>query len=269
MRGGKRWIGAGVAVVVIAVIAFIVAQSGGSGSTPLNAIAKAAEVTQREPGGHAVLRISATPGDGSEGLVETGALTFDDHDRSRGMMTVKAGASGKEATMVVAAEGVTSYVKSEAFGSLPDGKKWVELDFSSLADKEGSPVPAASGGPEEGLQTLEKVKDAHRVGMEEIRGVPTTHYRGTLPPAAEVFGVKTHASALVVDVWIDAQDRIRRMEATVSTAAKADEPPTTTEMSIDYVDFGQVPEIEMPSQDEVLNLTSEIEAKVQEAANGG
>ena len=50
-RRTRRWVGAGLAVVVIAIVAFVVAQGGGSGGGPLNAIAKAAEVTQREPGG--------------------------------------------------------------------------------------------------------------------------------------------------------------------------------------------------------------------------
>lgn len=45
-RPARRWIGAGLAVVVAAIAAFVVAQGGGSGSGPLNAIAKAAEVTQ-------------------------------------------------------------------------------------------------------------------------------------------------------------------------------------------------------------------------------
>jgi hypothetical protein len=253
------------AVVVIVIVVFAVAQGGGSGGGPLNAIAKAAEVTQREPGGHAVIHATVTSSTTPEGLTETGSMVFDDIGRARGTLTVRGHKTGREGKLLVIADGTTSYVSSDLFESLPEGKKWMELDFSSAGKGVGSSVPA-DGGPEEGLKILERVQGAEEIGKEDINGVPTTRYSGTLPASEEVFGVKVHVSALHVDVWIDAQDRVRRMHIVVSGAVNEEEGSTTTEMAIDYVDFGRVPKIELPRPDEVFNATSEVESEVQSAA---
>ena len=98
---------------------------------------------------------------------------------------------------------------------------------------------------------------------------PTTHYRGTLPTPEEVFGVKVDYSTLHVEVWIDGQDRVRRMQAAVSGSVnEVKGSTTTTEMTIDYVEFGRVPKIELPPADEVFNATSEFESNLQSAAEG-
>lgn len=264
----RRWVGVGLAVLALVIVVFAVAQGGGSGGGPLNAIAKAAEVTQRELGGRAVIHATVTSSTTPEGIIETGSMVFDDSGRARGTLTVQGHKTGREGKLLVVADGTTSYVRSDLFESLPEGKKWMELDFSSAAGGVGSSVPA-DNGPEEGLKILERVQGAEEIGKEDINGVPTTRYGGTLPAAEEVFGVKVHVSALHVDVWIDAQDRVRRMHVVVSGAVSKDEGSTTTGMTIDYVDFGRVPKIELPPTDEVFNATSEIESEVQSAAEPG
>jgi hypothetical protein len=265
-RRARWWVGAGLAVVLLAIVVFAVAQGGGGGG-PLNAIAKAAEVTQREAGGRATFRAVVTSSTTPEGLTETGSLIFDDSGRARGTLTVRGHSTGREEEILAISDGTTSYMSSEAFESIPEGKKWMELDLSSARSDAGASEPA-QGSPQEGLKILEDVDGVEEIGKEDVRGVPTTHYRGTLPAAAEVFGVKTHASAVNVDVWIDAQDRVRRVQVAVTTTLNEGEGSTTTEMTIDYVSFGRVPKIEIPPSDEVFNATSEIESQVQSAAEG-
>jgi hypothetical protein len=267
-RRGRRWIGAGLAVVVIAIVAFVVAQGGGGGGGPLNAIAKAAEVTQREAGGRALIHSTVTSATTPEGFTETGSLIFDDSGRSRGTITVKGHTNGRELKALAIVDGATTYTSSDAFDSLPEGKKWMELDLSSAAKGAGFSVPAEEG-PKEGLKILERVQDAEEIGKEDIDGVPTTHYRGTLPTPEEVFGVKVDYSTLHVDVWIDEQGRVRRMQADVSGSVNEVEgSETNTELTIDYVEFGRVPKIEPPPAGEVFNATSEIESNIQSAAEG-
>jgi hypothetical protein len=263
----RRWVGAGLAVAIVAVVVFAVAQGGGSGGGPLNAIARAAEVTQREPGGRAAIHATVSPSTGAGRITETGSAVFDDSGRTRGALTVTSHETSKEVKLVVIAEGTKTYTSSDLLDSLPEGKKWMEVDYSSAVKGLGSSVPAESG-PEEGLKVLERVQGAEELGREEIDGVHTTHYRGTLPTSKEVFGVKVHYSAPHVDVWIDTQDRVRRMRMVVSGTVGEDEGPTTTEMTIDYVDFGRVPKIELPDPDEVFDATSAIESEVQAAAGG-
>jgi hypothetical protein len=267
-RRTRRWIGAGLAVVVIVVVVFVVAQGGGSDGGPLNAIAKAAEVTQREPGGRATFRAVIASTTTPEGITETGSLVFDDSGRTRGPITVAGQSTGKEIKMLSIADGTTSYTRSDQFDSLPEGKKWIEVDLSSAVKGAGSPAPTEAG-PKEGLKILERVQDAEELGKEDIDGVATTHYRGTMPTPKEVFGVKVQYSTLDVDVWIDGQDRVRRMQIDVSGSVNEIEgSESTTEMTFDYVDFGRVPKIGLPNPDEVFNVTSEVESSLQSAAEG-
>lgn len=253
------------AVAVVAV--FVIAQGGGSGGGPLNAIAKAAEITQREPGGRAVIKATVTSQGSTEGITESGTMTFDESGRARGELTVSVPTGDKEVSLVTVVDGAHTYTSSAALGNaLPDGKKWMELNLAAAQKGSGEPDPT-SGGPTEGLKILERVEDPEEIGKEDIDGVPTTHYRGSLPTTGEVFGVKVAYSALDIDVWIDAQDRVRRMALDISGSIGGEQ--SRTQMSIDYVEFGRVPKIELPPADEVFNATSEIESQVQAAAEGG
>jgi uncharacterized protein YfiM (DUF2279 family) len=266
--GARRWIGFGLAVVVVAAVVVVVAQSGGGGGGPLDAIAKAAEITQREPGGRAVLKATVTVDSTGEGIAERGSMTFDDSGRAEGEFTVRGLTNGKEAKLVSISDGSKGYVSSDAFDSLPAGKTWMEIDFAAAAGGASSADPV-SGGPNEGLKLLDRVQESKVVGKEDIRGVPTTHYKGTLPTPDRVFGVKASYSALDVDVWIDAQDRVRRFQIAVSGAVAGSEVSSTTKMTTDFVEFGRVPKIELPPANEVFNATGEIESQIQETAEGG
>jgi hypothetical protein len=266
-RWTRRWIGAGLAVVVVAVVAFVVAQGSGSDGGPLNAIAKAAEVTQREPGGRAVITATVTSPDTPEGFTEEGSMAFDDSGRSKGVFTVKGHTTGREAKFLAIADGTTSYVSSKLLDSTTEGKKWMEVDYSSAEADLGSSNPAEAG-PQEGLKILERVLGAEAIGKEDIEGVSTTHYRGTLPTSSKVFGVNVHVSSSSIDVWIDAQEQVRRMHVVITGSVGQSSLSTTTEMSINFVEFGRVPKIAIPDPDEVFNATSEIESQVQAAGQG-
>ncbi|HWH20738.1 MAG TPA: LppX_LprAFG lipoprotein [Solirubrobacterales bacterium] len=266
-RRGRWWVGAGLAVVLIAIVAIVLASGGGGGGGPLNAIAKAAEVTQREPGGHATIYSTVQSSTTPEGLTEIGSMIFDDSGRAEGTITVRGHKTGREEKVSAIANGTTSYVSSDSFDSIPEGKKWVEVDLSSAASDTGA---STANGPKEGLKVLEGVEGAEKIGQEDIDGVPTTHYRGTFPAAEEVFGVKVDVSDPQVDVWIDGQERVRRMQVSLTTDVDGLEGSTaTTEMAIDYVSFGRVPKIELPPADEVFNATSEVESNLQSATEGG
>jgi LppX_LprAFG lipoprotein len=256
-----------VAVVIVAVAVVILAQGSGSGGSPLNAIAKAAEVTQREPGGHAEIEARVTTSTG-EGITESGSMTFDDSGKAEGTLTAQGQSTGKEVEITSISSGTTAYMTSDAFGSLPGGKKWMEIDFSNAVKGQGSPAPTQGSSPQEGLKILEHVDGVKKLGKEDVNGVPTTHYTGTFPASEEVFGAKVDSSAPRVDAWIDAQGRVRRTKIAVTTSVKESEGPTHTEMTIDYTDFGRVPKIELPPADEVFDITGEIESKVQAEAEG-
>jgi hypothetical protein len=208
---------------------------------------------------NAVVRSLTTP----EGIAESGSMSFDDGGRAKGELTAKGLTTGKEVQLVTITDGSKTYVSSD---SLPEGKKWSEVDYGA-AIKGGPDSDPAGGGPEEGLKILQAVEGSEKVGTLSIKGVPTTHYRGTLPTSDEVFGVKINVYPPQIDVWIDAQERVRRMKVVIT--GSVGKVATRTKMTIDFVEFGRVPKIELPPADEVFDATSEVESQIQATAEGG
>ncbi len=261
----RGWIAAAVAVIAVAVVIVLIAQGGSGGSTPLNAIAKAAEVTQREPGGHATLDYTVEVSGSSEKVGESGSMTFDDHGRAAGEFTVKT--PDKEIPLTTIVDGTTSYTSSPELEGKFEGKKWLEINFAK-ATPELASQSAADSGPQEGLKVLEQLVGAEEVGKEDIEGEPTTHYRGTIDTAKKVFGVKVHYKEPKLDVWIDNQNRVRRIEFDITGSAGSNPTTSTTQMKMDYTEFGRVPKIELPDPSEVFDATSKIEESIQSDAEG-
>jgi hypothetical protein len=108
---------------------------------------------------------------------------------------------------------------------------------------------------------------AEEVGKEEIRGVNTRRYRGTLPVSEkEALGVKLQYSPPRVEVWIDDHGRVRRMTLAIIGSVQGAKESSTTDMTFDFVDFGPVPKIELPQQSEVYDATSRVESELQSQA---
>ncbi len=263
-RRARRWVAVGLAVVVFALIVFALEQASGGGSGPLDAIAKAAEATQREAGGHALIHATVTASDTPEGITESGSIVFENGGRARGTLVVRGHTTGRRAKLQVIVDGTTSYTSSDQFSSLPEGRKWLRVDFSSTDSSSSLP---ADGGPREGLKLLEQMDGAEEVGKEDVRGVPTTRYRGTLPVSEkEVFGVEVQVSPPQVEVWIDARDRVRRMTVMIIGSVEGEEGSTTTDMTMDFFDFGRVSKIELPKQDEIYDATGRVESRFRSLA---
>jgi hypothetical protein len=227
------------------------------GSSPSSA-------TQREAGGHASIQATVTASDTPAGVTENGSLVFENGGRARGTLVVRGHTTGRRAKVQVIADGTTSYTSSGQLSSLPEGRKWVKVDFASVDSSSSLP---AGGGPAEGLKLLEQMDGAEEIAKGEIRGVATTRYRGTLPVSLkEVFGVEVQVSPPQVEVWIDARDRVRRVKLIVSSSVEGEEGSTTTDMTVDFLDFDPVPKIALPKQDEIFDETSRVESNFRSSA---
>jgi hypothetical protein len=263
-RRGRRWVALSLATVVVVLVVFALAQTGGGGGDPLDAIARAAEATQREAGGNASIHATVTVSNTPEGLTENGSMTFENGGRARGTIVVRGHSTGRRAKAEIIVDGTTTYTSSDQFDSLSEGHKWVEIDLSRASSSASLP---ADGGPTEGLKLLERMDGAEEVGKEGIRGVATTHYSGALPiTEKEVFGVEAQVSPPQVEVWIDAKGRVRRMTIVISGSVGNEEGTTTTEMTVDYLHFGPVPKIELPQQDEIYDATGRFESEFRSSA---
>lgn len=162
---------------------------------------------------------------------------------------------------------------------LPEGKSWMELDMSRLAStsSEGTVPQAFSIGQANPTQFLAYLRassgEVKRLGPRQIDGVPTTGYRaelqlsrvlGSLPlgeraTARSMFSHLSHAGAsgaAPIDVWIDRQQRVRRIRMSLDLAGKTVSGPAT--IAIDFNSYGSVPTISPPKQSEVIDLTSTV-----------
>jgi len=267
---------AGLPVLIIALVLFSW-QQGGDGDGPLNAIAEAAARTQREPGGRATMRAIVSSPVQSESFTITGRMVFEtEPDRSQAVMTVpKAGSAGSDGSvkMQIIGDGTVMYMRSNMFGSLPGGRKWMSLDFS-FGQELNTPLPA-NGDAKGELELLEAATgNVRKLGKEDVLGVRTTRYRGTIgvsenaerlrEEGAEDLAsvIEENGRPLQVEAWIDAEGRVRRMRIVSSQPRKEGKGSVTVDMRMDFFGFGIVPEIDVPEPDEVFDATGLAEDKL-------
>ncbi|HEY5941278.1 MAG TPA: hypothetical protein VIT89_00260 [Solirubrobacterales bacterium] len=239
---------------------------GEDGGGPLNAIAAAAERTQLEPGGRASMRAEVTPAEGEQFTI-TGQMVFDD-EQELGQAVIKFPnpETGDMATMYTVVDGTVMYMRSSLFGSLPEGREWMSLDLALGEDLE-SPLPANADAKGE-LELLEEVTGVSKRGREVVRGVPTTHYAGTVSVSEqserlqEQGGdglsslIEEQGGPLRIEVWIDDDGLVRRMDYTGSQPGAKGEGRTAIDMRIDFYAFGTIPKIEVPDPSEAFDATS-------------
>lgn len=238
--------------MVVALGLFALAQTGGGGNGPLNAMAKAAETTQSEPGGHTAMHGTATKG--TKTVTMSGTMVFDEDGHMRGEITTsKVGSRGPVKMEVMAGDGAV-YMSSSQFGSLPEGSRWMKLEFPAGKNPEGS---LATGDAEETLKLLERAGGVEEVGKEDVRGIATTRYRGII----------SSASKMGAEAWVDAQGRVRRMRL-ISSKAHAEADGTTIDMTLEYLNFTAVPEIAMPASNEVFDMTGMVSGATGSSSGG-
>ncbi len=261
----------GLAVLAIVLVA-IASLRGGDGDNagplapPPNAIARAAERTQQEPGGH--VEVHATYSSSDSEITMTGQGVYDaEGDRARMTMTFPDPDSGALEEMEVVGEGTVMYMRSSLFGSLPGGADWMSLDYSFGDDLE-TPVPAGGDAAGE-LELLEHATGGvQKLGTEKVHGVQTTRYRGTVGVSENAQHLRDAGGEKIakvveekggptqVEAWVDADGRVRRMRVVGRKPDDEGKGPSTTDMQVDFVDFGTVPAITVPDSSEVFDATS-------------
>lgn len=238
-------IGIGLAALALVLAVFAWQQGDDEGGGPLNAIAAAAEKTQGEPGGRAAMRMKLTAPDPSESLTMTGQAVYDDAmERTEMLMNFRDPDSGDLVEMEMVMDGSVLYFSSSALGDLPGDSRWMSLDLSAVTGMDFS-VPTESD-PQSELEALEDATGVRKLGKEEVRGVQTTRYAGLL---------SEEDTTMRLEVWVDAKGLVRRMRM-FGEPPGGDDGPTRIDMRMDFFDFGPVPAIEVPAENEVFDATS-------------
>jgi hypothetical protein len=227
------------ACLIVGAVALI--SSAGSGSGPgagLDPIARAADTTASA--GTAQMTMSMTVSGGGRTIPITGS-GVEDPQNLRVAVTLHADVPGVGDTSIdEVMAGTVLYVKMPAqlASQVPGGKQWFKVDLQAIGKKAGIDFAKAvqqdsanQANPAAMLSYLKAVGNSYSVGNETIRGIPTTHYHGSidLSKALERIGDKQSADALrqmvsaagnvqdvPVDVWIDKNGLVRRQTFSLS-----------------------------------------------------
>jgi len=198
---------------------------------------------------------------------QRGRMTFDMSEFAEGT----GGAFGGEMEMVMDRFVIYMKFPPELAAQLPGGKAWLKIDLREAGKALGLDLEELlqfqQADPTQSLQYLRGASDDfERVGSEQVRGVETTHYRGTVdlhkvaeqaPEGAratferiiDLMGV----SKLPVEVWIDDEGLARRMKYEQPLPA-ADGSQATMELTMEMYDFGVEVDVEPPPANEVTDI---------------
>jgi hypothetical protein len=125
------------------------------------------------------------------------------------------------------------------------GKQWVKLDLDSVGPKSPDPFNLYAFAPGQLVTSLTAIRDAHLVGSEPVRDANTTHFAGTVDPAAvagsgadptfaRYVTAATKNAPMAVDVWLDDTGLVRKLSMPLPPpGATTSAPPATVEL-FDY-----------------------------------
>jgi hypothetical protein len=219
------------------------------------------------------MRGTVTVPNHSKPLTLTGEIVYDDAELGRGTVNMSDPESNEPVKFETVQDGTKVYMRSSRFGTLPEGREWLGIDIALGDELDTSPPASVDAKGELGL--LEQVTGrVRKVGKEDVRGVSTTRYRTeiSVSEGAERLReegaedtaslVEEEGAPMQVEVWIDAKELVRRMRLVQSKPGEDGEGPTTTDVLIDFFDFGLEPEIDLPDSDEVFDVTSQVEEEL-------
>lgn len=203
-----------------------------------------------------------------------------DNEHKRVHMTMDMGMLGGEMEIVM--DGGVMYMRSPMFQDA--GTDWVSMDPSKM-----DPAAAAQFGgfgagttdPSAFVGLFAGVFNVDISGEQELAGVPTTHYVGTidlkkvLKGFSDVVGADADAATkaqleeavkqfeslgidekIPFEIWIDAEGLPRRQRITMDFGKLVPgAEDASMEMTVDFSDFGKPVHIQIPDPSEVTDMT--------------
>ena len=171
---------------------------------------------------------------GELGLSASGVVSGDGRT---GTIAVDLGDLGRVEQRIV--DG-TVYIDAGGLLGGSDGK-WIALPLDQLGDA-GASVPGLNGTPSSALDLLRDVAGpVETIGDDTIAGHHATHYRATVSEAKMIEGGDGS-----VDVWIDDQDRVVKIQSTT--------PDGGAGITFEVTAFGVPVDVTAPPADEVITL---------------
>lgn len=249
----------------------------GGGAVSTQAVA-ALRLVQKETGGAESARVEGTTVMGSSmSMKQSGAIDWTDGITGALEITYTGGTMG-DALKQAGGDGTmrARYLKDEYYANMGDafaanvgGKHWIRYGYADLAELAGASGEVMreqmqNSTPQQGVNALLASGDVKKVGQEDVRGVATTHYSGTVDVAEltaensaldagqladfkkqlEQLGITTET----VDIWVD-QDNLL-VKKTERGETKTGELNST----VFYSDYGTAVAVEKPAAGDTVDF---------------
>ncbi|TRV76986.1 LppX_LprAFG lipoprotein [Streptomyces sp. 130] len=162
----------------------------------------------------------------------------------------------------------------EALAQQTGGKRWINYSYDDLAEMAGASGEVMkdqmqNSTPQQGVKSLLASGDVKKVGQEDVRGVSTTHYSGTVDVAEltaksgnldadEVAALKKQLADAgitteTIDIWVDENDLL--VKKTERGEMKTGELNST----VFYSDYGTKVSVERPPAAETVDFAEMLE----------
>lgn len=243
----------------------------------LNPVAAAAERTQEEPGARFTMTATYTSSALPRAMTAHGGGAYNSlTGLSEARLTMDSPVTGRVEIEAVG-DGTSFYMRGNPISDeLPEGKEWMKVEpFLGHSQEEAMLGSDAASS----LQMLSSTSGVRPVGGEEVRGVPTRRFRATV--GLEEYGAllreegkddlaeqyEKYATLMptppLVEAWIDAQGIVRRNRMVMTMPTEPGQPSLRMDMRMDLYDFGAQPEIQLPDDSAVFDMTPLVEAQLE------
>lgn len=281
-----------VALSLVVVLVVVMVGLGGSGGTAEASVASAARRTSERATGRFDATVEATGVTGASGttsITTSGAYDADnrlfsaslDTSALAGLLPGGGVLPGSDSTVDTVVAGDKVYLEAGPFASVL-GAAWLETTIPNVAGQQ--PVPSLID-PSAVLDTLQGAgADMRDVGREDVRGVTTTHYAGTLSvreafasvPADDRAAIERNLGAMVddlpsaelaTDVWIDDDGLVRRVELHIDASAVGApgfESDGAITLTVELFDVGDDVTIDVPESSEVTSIDELVPAALRD-----
>jgi hypothetical protein len=165
----------------------------------------------------------------------------------------------------------TVYVKLP-FASLKTGKEWIRIRPDAFEGTQSQPRldGLSQSTPANFMRVLRATSGSiTTLGNEEVRGVATTHYRASidLDNVVEQFAPeedreelrtalaelkKAVGGTIPIDVWVDADDLVRRLKGDVDVSLEGER--LGVGFDVEYYDFGTDVDVDIPDDADVVDI---------------
>ena len=194
-------------------------------------------------------------------------------DYKQKLMSMVTKSEGQEFTMIAHENDL--YMKIPGLGGSmgAEGRDWIKMTDPSMAEQFAQGQSGMFGAGANAQSFLDGFLGAgatvEDLGREDVRGVPTNHYRGTVSAAEAATSGDTGLSDaeksalekslggeadIPVEVWIDDDGLVRKMEMALSGTTYGLSAGETTTMTMELFDVGKPIEIKVPAKEKVLDL---------------